>query len=146
MPPPVSPAPLEYGPSLTLADAKSIMAAAEDFAVAGHLCVIIAIVDSAAQLVLLQRLDQAQYGSIPVAIAKAQTAVKFKRPTKAFEDAVAGGGIGLRVLSIDGLCAIDGGLPLLRDGKVVGAIGVSGMAPVQDAQVAAVGVAAFSGP
>lgn len=117
------------------------MACAEAVAADHHLAVIIAIVDSAAQLVMLQRLDHAQFGSIPVAVAKAETAVKFKRPTKAFEDALAGGALGQRLLAIPGLCAIDGGLPLLVGGKIVGAIGVAGMLPTQDAQVAAAGAA-----
>lgn len=139
----VAASPLEYGPPITLSAAKQVMASAEAAATANHLAVIIAIVDSAAQLVMLQRLDHAQFGSIPVAVAKAESAVKFKRPTKIFEDAIAAGGLGLRLLSVNGVCTIDGGIPLLADGKIVGAIGVAGMTPQQDAQVAAAGVARF---
>lgn len=134
---------VEYGPPISLADAKIAVAAAEREAVANSFAAIIAVVDSGAQLVLLERLDHAQLGSIPVAIAKAETAVRFKRPTKAFEDALAQGGVNLRLLSLPGIAAVDGGIPLLSDGKIVGAIGVSGLLPQQDAQIAAAGAAAF---
>ncbi len=134
---------IQYGSPILLADAKLVVAAAEQEALANDLAVIIAVVDSAAQLVLLQRLDHAQFGSVAVAIAKAETAVRFKRPTKAFEDALSQGGVNLRLLTLSGITAIDGGIPLLRDGKLVGAIGVSGMLPHQDAQVALAGVNAY---
>lgn len=134
---------IEYGLPISLADAKIVVAAAEREAVANGFAPIIAVVDSAAQLVLLERLDHAQFGSIPVAISKGETAVRFKRPTKAFEDALAQGGVNLRLLSLPGVTAVDGGLPLVKDGKIVGAIGVSGLLPQQDAQVAAAGAAAF---
>ncbi len=110
---------------------------------ANGLAVIIAVVDSAAQLVLLERLDHAQFGSVPVAISKAETAVRFKRPTKAFEDALSQGGIHLRLLTVPEAAAIDGGIPLLRGGRIVGAIGVAGMLPQQDAQVASAGAEAY---
>ncbi len=138
-----SPNVLQYGSPLLIADAKRIMAAAEREATTHGLAVIIAVVDSAAQLVLLERLDHAQFGSVAVAIGKAETAVKFKRPTKVLEDALAQSGMGLRLLTVPGAVAIDGGIPLVRDGKIVGAIGVAGMTPQQDAQVAAAGLAAF---
>jgi uncharacterized protein GlcG (DUF336 family) len=134
---------IEYGAPINLELSKAVMAAAEAEALAHGLPMVIAIVDSGANLKLLQRLDHAQFGSIPVAIGKAETAVKFKRPTQAFEEALAGGGVGLRVLSIDGLVAIDGGLPLILDGKIIGGIGVSGMQPQQDGQVAAAGARAL---
>ena len=134
---------IQYGLPLSLADAKTIVAAAEREAVANDMQVIIAIVDSAAQLVLLHRLDHAQFGSIDVAISKAQTAVRFKRPTKAVQDAIAQGGLALRMLTIPNICGIEGGIPLLKDGKIVGAIGVSGMLAQQDTQVAEAGAAAY---
>jgi len=136
---------IQYGLPLSLADAKTIVAAAEREAVANDMQVIIAIVDSAAQLVLLHRLDHAQFGSIDVAISKAQTAVRFKRPTKAVQDAIAQGGLALRMLTIPNICGIEGGIPLLKDGKIVGAIGVSGMLAQQDTQVAEAGAAAYHG-
>jgi glc operon protein GlcG len=134
---------LQYGAPIGLADAKRILAAAEQVATANGFAAIIAVVDSAAELVMLQRMDHGQYGSIDVAIAKARTAVRFKRPTKAIEDALAQGGVGLRLLSIADACAIEGGIPLIRDGKIIGAIGVSGMLAQQDGQIAAAGVAAL---
>lgn len=134
---------IQYGSPISLAEAKRVVAGAEREAVANGLAVIIVVVDSAAQLVLLERLDHAQFGSIPVAISKAETAVRFKRPTKAVEDALAQGGLSLRLLTVPNISAIDGGIPLLRDGKIVGAIGVAGMAPSQDAQVAQAGALAL---
>lgn len=126
-----------------MADARLVVEAAEREAMENGLAVIIAVVDSAAQLVLLERLDHAQFGSIAVAIAKAETAVRFKRPTKGFEDALAQGNVHLRLLTVPGIAAIDGGIPLLRDGRIVGAIGVAGMLPQQDAQVAQAGSDAY---
>jgi glc operon protein GlcG len=136
---------IQYGSPISLAEAKIVVAAAEREAVGNGLAVIIAVVDSAAQLVLLERLNHAQYGSIDVAVSKAETAVRFKRPTKAVEDALAQGGLALRLLTVPNISAIDGGIPLLEDGKIVGAIGVAGMLPSQDAQVAQAGVLAFQG-
>jgi glc operon protein GlcG len=134
---------IHYGAPISLADAKVVVAAAEREAIANGFAVIIAVVDSAAQLVLLERLDHAQLGSVAVAISKAETAVRFKRPTKAFEDALSKGELNLRLLTLPGITAVDGGIPLLRDGKIVGAIGVSGMLPQQDAQVASAGAGAY---
>ena len=98
----------------------------------------IAIVDSGGNLVMLHRLDNAQLSSIRIAEAKARTAVEFRRPTKALEDAVAGGGVGLRVLTF-GASVAEGGVLIVTDGKIVGGIGVSGAASQQDAQVAMAG-------
>jgi uncharacterized protein GlcG (DUF336 family) len=106
----------------------------------------IAIVDSTGHLVLFHRLDQAQHGSIAIAIAKAETAVNFRRPTKLLEDAIAAGGLGLRLLSVPAITALEGGLPLIQEGLVVGAIGVSGMQATQDGQVARAGAAALDNP
>jgi glc operon protein GlcG len=132
-----------YGSPITLADAKRVVAAAEREALVNELGVIIAVVDSSAQLVLLERLDHAQFGSIQVAIAKAETAVSFKRPTKAFEEALAQGGANLRLITAPGIIAIEGGIPLMKKGQIVGAIGVSGAQPQQDGQVAQAGAAAY---
>lgn len=136
---------LQYGAPLSLEEARRVLAAAESAARAQGWPMVIAVVDSAAALVALSRMDHAQLGSLPVAQAKAQTAVRFKRPSKVFEDAVAAGGLNLRLLSMDQMCTLDGGLPLLREGRVVGAIGVSGMQSTQDAEVAAAGAAALCG-
>ena len=125
----------------SIAAAKKAMAAAEAEAVKNGWSVAIAIVDSGANLVMLQRLDNAQLSSVRIAEAKARTAAEFRRPTKAFEDAVAGGGIGLRVLTFEASVA-EGGVPIVAGGKVVGAIGVSGVQSHQDAQTAMAGAAA----
>ena len=137
--------PLPYGAPIALAAARAVMAAAEAEALANQWPMVIAIVDSGGNLVMLHKLDQAQIGSIAIAQGKAETAANFRRPTKVFEDSVAAGGLGLRVLSMHNVTALEGGLPLVVDGLVVGAIGVSGMRSTQDAQVAAAGANALQG-
>jgi uncharacterized protein GlcG (DUF336 family) len=129
----------KYGAPISLEVAKRVMVAAEQEALANHWPMVIAIVECGGNLVMLHALDHAQHGSVAVARHKAETAVNFKRPTKMFEEAVSGGGLGLRFLSVGGICALEGGLPLLVDGQVVGGIGVSGMNATQDGQVAAAG-------
>lgn len=119
------------------------MAAAEHEASRAGWPMVIAIVDSTGHLVMLHRLDQAQYGSIAIAQQKAETALNFRRSTKVFEDAVAAGGLGLRLLATENLLPLEGGLPLLVNGAVVGAIGASGMQSWQDAQVASAGAKAL---
>jgi uncharacterized protein GlcG (DUF336 family) len=137
--PPTTP----YGEPLSLSAAKKAMAAAEAEAIRNRWGVSIAIVDAGGNLVLLQRLDNAQLASMRLAEAKARTSVEFRRPTKALEDAVAGGGVGLRVLTF-GACVAEGGVPIIAGGKIVGAIGVSGVASHQDAQVAQAGADAVA--
>ena len=131
-----------YGPPIGIADAKKAMAAAEAEAVKNGWGVAIAIVDSGANLVMLHRLDNAQLSSVRIAEQKARTAAEFRRPTKVFEDAVAGGGVGLRVLTF-GASVAEGGVPIVAGGKVIGAIGVSGAQSHQDAQVARAGADAL---
>lgn len=146
--PPSTPAagnrPPSYGPPISLAAAKKVMAAAEAEGQRRDWPVVIAVVDSTAHLVMLHKMDQAQLGSVAVAQAKAETAVRFRRPTKAFEDLIAEGGAGLRMLAIPGAVSVEGGLPLMVGGQVVGAIGVSGMQSRQDAIVAQAGVSALA--
>jgi uncharacterized protein GlcG (DUF336 family) len=132
-----------YGAPITLQRAKQVARAAEDEAVRQGWPMVIAIVDSGGNLVLQHRLDQAQHGSVEVARQKAETAVRFRRSTKLFEDALAQGGLHLRLLGMTNLTPLDGGIPLVLDDKVVGAIGVSGMQSTQDAQVAQAGAAAL---
>ena len=127
-----------YGAPITIDAAKKVMAAAEAEAGKNDWGVAIAIVDSGANLVMLHRLDNAQLSSTRIAEAKARTAAEFRRPTKVFEDAVAGGGVGLRVLTF-GASVAEGGVPIVSGGKVIGAIGVSGVQSHQDAQVAQAG-------
>jgi len=135
--------PPRYGAPLPLDAAKRVMDAAEVAATANGWPMVIAIVDSGGHLVALHKLDDAQYGSIAVAQSKAETALNFKRPTKTFATTLAANGPGLRLLTLPGICAVDGGLPLLVDGRIVGAIGVSGMSSEQDALVAAAGAKAL---
>jgi glc operon protein GlcG len=127
-----------YGAPISIEAAKKVMSAAEAEATKNNWGVAIAIVDSGANLVMLHRLDNAQLSSVRIAEHKARTAAEFRRPTKVFEDAVAGGGVGLRVLTF-GASVAEGGVPIVSGGKVVGAIGVSGVQSHQDAQVAQTG-------
>jgi glc operon protein GlcG len=136
---------LKYGLPISLGLAKQVASAAEAEATANGWPMVIAIMDTSAHLVVLHKLDHAQLGSVSIAQAKAETSVRFRRPTKVFEDALAAGGIGLRLLSTNNLCPLEGGLPLIQNGEVIGAIGVSGMQSTQDAQVAAAGAKVVNG-
>ena len=127
--------------SLTLATAKQIAAAAEAEAAANKFSMVIVIVDDGGNLMYLERMDEAQLASIQIAQGKAHTALAFKRPTKALEDAVAGGRNAL--ITLEGNVLIEGGIPLEADGKIIGAIGVSGGTAQQDGGVAKAGVDAF---
>jgi uncharacterized protein GlcG (DUF336 family) len=128
-----------YGAPITIDDAKKAAAPALAEAVKNHWTIAVAIVDPAGTLVYYEKMDNTQLGSARVAIDKARSAALFKRPTKAWQDALAAGGEGLRILAIEGAVPVEGGVPLLMDGKIVGAIGVSGMASSQDAQCAKAG-------
>ncbi len=132
-----------YGESISLEQAKKMLSAAEAFALKNQWTVVIAIVDTGGNLVLLEKIDNTQIGSIDIAIAKAKTANNFKRSTKVFEDAVTKGGVGLRVLNVPGMMPLEGGEPILLNGKVIGGIGVSGMASGQDEEVVNAGLAAL---
>ncbi len=136
--------PPEYGAPITLTVAKRVMQAAEAEAEANQWPMVIAILDSGGHLVMFHKRDHAQLGSIHVAQRKAETALSFKRPTKMLEDLLAGGGVAWRLLTPGNVCAMEGGIPLFVDGKIVGAIGVSGMQSGQDAQVAAAGAKALA--
>jgi uncharacterized protein GlcG (DUF336 family) len=130
-----------YGPSVTADQAKSVAAAAAAEARKNQWTMAIAVVDAAGDLVYFEKMDNTQVGSIEVAISKARSSARFKRPTKAFQDAVAAGGEGLRILSIDGAVAVEGGVPLIVGGRIVGAIGASGGSAQQDGAVAGAGAA-----
>jgi uncharacterized protein GlcG (DUF336 family) len=138
--PVLAPELLLYGEPISLDQAKAVMEAAEAEAAREGWPMVIAIVDSGANLVMLHRMDQAQLGSITVARQKAETALRFRRPTKAFQDALAEGGAALRLLGMTNVLPLEGGLPLISDGRIIGAIGVSGMHAGQDAQVARAGL------
>jgi len=133
-PPPPSPV-ISYGAPIGLEQAKKILAAAETFAIGKQYTVAVAIVDTGGNLVAFWKMDNTQIGSIEVAIGKAKTANNFKRPSKALEEALANGGTGLRVLSLP-VYPIEGGEPIFSaEGKIIGAIGVSGMTSGQDVEV-----------
>jgi uncharacterized protein GlcG (DUF336 family) len=127
--------------SLNLAVTKVIVAAAEKEATKNGWAMFIAVIDDGGVLTTVERMDDAQIGSLDVSIGKAQTSLKFKRPSKAFEELINGGRNSL--LGLPGVTPVEGGFPLMADGKVIGAIGVSGGTSAQDAQVAQAGVAAL---
>jgi len=118
--------PNPYGANINIEAAKKAAAPALAEARKNNWTMVVAIVDTAGDLVYYEKMDNAQLGSSKVAINKARSAVRFKRPTKAFQDALAAGGAGLRVLGLEGATPVEGGIPLVSDGKIVGAIGVSG--------------------
>lgn len=128
-------------PVLTLEDAKRIAAAAEFEAQRNNWRVVIAIVDDGGHLLYLQRNHDTQWGSVETAIAKAHHAIAFKRPSKTSEDAVLSGR--LIHLALPGVIPAEGGVPLLIEGVVVGALGVSGVRSSEDGQIAAAGLAAL---
>jgi glc operon protein GlcG len=132
-----------YGSPITLEQAKKVIAAAEAEAQKNNWPVVITVVDPGGHAVAMHRLDNTQLGSIAVAEDKARSSILYRRPTKAFEDAVASGGIGLRVLALRGASPVDGGVLIFLDGKVVGAVGVSGVTAAQDGQIANAGAAAL---
>ena len=131
--------PNPYGAPVSLENAKKAAAAAVAEARKNNWTMAVAITDAAGDLVYFEKMDGTQTGSVNVALGKARSAVLFKRPSKVFQDIVAGGGGGLRILGLEGAVPIDGGLPLVMDGKIVGAIGLSGGTSDQDGQVAKAG-------
>jgi len=134
----------QYGPDLDLTTAKKIMVAAEAEAKQKGWPVAIAIVDTHGLLLLFQRLDQTQHGSVEVAIAKARTAALFRRESKVFEDMLAQGGANLKVLKLPDALGVEGGLPIIVAGKIVGGIGVSGVKSSEDAEVGRAGLKALA--
>ncbi len=142
--PPASTYAIPIGPSIGLDAAKKAAAAASAEARKNGWFMAIAVVDPAGTQVYFEKADTTQLGSAVVAIDKARSAALFKRPTKAFEEAVAKGGAGVRILGLTGAVPLEGGLPLMVDGKLVGAIGVSGDLSEHDGQCAAAGVAALA--
>jgi glc operon protein GlcG len=135
--------PPPYGQPIGIEQAKKAMTAAEAEARKNNWQVVIAVVDTGGHLVMLQRLD-AQNASVDIAIGKASTAVNFRRPTKALEDSLAPGGSALRILAVRGATPLQGGLPIVVDGKIIGGIGVSGVQAAQDEVVAKAGADALA--
>ena len=142
-PAPAQTVPPPYGPPIGIENARKVMAAAEAEASKNNWAVVIAIIDSGGHVVMMHRYDNVQLSSIEISQGKAKTALMFKRPTKVLDDAISSGGSGLRFLSLKDIVPLEGGLPLVLDGKIVGAIGVSGVLSAQDAQIARAGVDAL---
>jgi glc operon protein GlcG len=135
--------PNPYGAPISLEDAKKAAAPALAEAAKNHWAMAVAIVDPSGNLVYYEKMDATQIGSANVAIDKARSAALFKRPTKTYQDALAAGGDGMRILRLQGAIPIEGGVPLLVDGKIAGAIGVSGGTAAQDGQCANAGAGAL---
>ena len=135
---------MSYGAPISLENAKKVAAAAMAEVRKNNWTMAVAIVDPAGDLVYFEKMDDTQVASTIVCQDKARSAARFKRPTKAFQDMLAAGGEGVRVLRINGAVPVDGGLPITMGGKVVGAIGMSGGTSAQDGQCAKAGVDAVS--
>jgi len=131
--------PNPYGMSVNGENARKAAAAALAEARKNNWTMAAAIVDTAGDLVFFEKVDGTQAASTLIAVDKARSAVRFKRPTKALQDVLAAGGDGLRLLALQGAVPVEGGIPLLMDGKIVGAIGVSGGTSAQDGQCAKAG-------
>jgi uncharacterized protein GlcG (DUF336 family) len=138
-PPPPPPPTTPYGAPIGLAQAKRVMATAEAEATRNGWSMVIVIMDSADHIVMQEKLDNTQYSALAGAEDKARSALHFRRPTKDLEDVLARGGIGLRYLAFRGAMPVEGGVPILVDGKIAGSIGVGGGTSVQDGQVAKAG-------
>ena len=136
-------APIPYGEPISLELANKVIAAAAVEAKKNNWPVAISVVDGSGFLVAFQRLDNTQLGSVEVALEKAKTSALFRRPTKVFEDLVATGGANAKILKLPGAVPIEGGLPIVHGGKIIGAIGVSGVKSIEDGQVAAAGLEAL---
>jgi glc operon protein GlcG len=136
--------PNPYGPPISVDTAKKAAAAALAEARKNNWNMAVAVVDPNGTLVYYEKMDNTQIGSADVSIAKARSAAKFKRPTKAFQDALAAGGVGLRILGLEGAVPLEGGIPIVLDGKIVGAIGVSGDTSDHDGVCATAGVSALA--
>ena len=134
----------QYGTSINLEMARKVIAAAGVDSRRQNLPMAIAVVDTAGQLVAFERMDNTQTASIGVSQDKAVSAAMYRRPTKVFQDVLAAGGVGLRVLTLRGANAVEGGLPVIVDGKIIGAVGVSGGTSDQDGVVAKAGVDALA--
>ena len=137
-------APQLYGSNIALEAAKRVAAPALAEAERNNWAMAVAVVDTAGDLVYFERMDATQAGSVTVAVDKARSAARFKRPTKAFQDMLAAGGEGLRVFRITGAVPVEGGVPIVIDGRIVGAIGVSGGTSAQDGQCARAAVESMS--
>ena len=140
--PAAAPANIPYGSPISADAAKKIAAAAIAEARKNNWAMAVAVVDPAGYLVYFERMPDTQLGSVQISIEKAKSAALFRRPTKSFQDTVAAGGQGLRILGLTGAVPVEGGIPLIVDGKLIGAIGASGGSSDQDGRTATAGAAA----
>jgi glc operon protein GlcG len=140
-PPPAGPAPVPYGTPITLEQAKKVAAGAEAEAKKNNWNMTIAIAEPSGSLVYLQKMDGAPYASVNVAPDKARSAAMYRNPTKAFEDRLAAGQS--YILTLRGAMPVEGGLPIVVDGRMIGAIGVSGGSAQQDGIAAKAGAEAL---
>jgi glc operon protein GlcG len=133
----------QYGNNITLEQARKVAAGADAEAKKRGWPMAIAVVDTAGNLVYFQRAENTQTASMQVAQDKAVSAAIYRRPTKVFQDAVAGGGAGVRFIGLRGANMVEGGVPLTVDGKIIGALGISGMSSAEDGEIAKAGVDAL---
>jgi glc operon protein GlcG len=136
-------APLPYGAPVSLDNAKKAAGAAAAEARKNGWFMGIAVVDPSGDLIYFERMDNTQVGSVRIALRKAETAARFKRPSKVFQDLLAKGDSFTYLLGLEGAMPVQGGLPIVMDGKIVGAIGVSGATGDQDSQCAQAGLEAL---
>ncbi len=134
----------QYGANISNEQAHKVLAGALADARKQNIPMAVAIVDTAGNLVAFDRMDNTQNGSVMVSQDKAVSAALYRRSTKVFQDALAGGGAGLRILTLRGANAVEGGLPIVVDGKIIGAVGVSGGSAEQDGVVAKAGLDALA--
>ena len=137
-----APPPVPYGPSINIEMSKKVAAAAVAEARRAGFTMAIAIVDPAGDMIYFEKMDNTQAASVAIALDKARSSARFKRPTKAMQDILAAGGEGMRFLALQGAIPVEGGIPIMMDGKIVGAIGASGGSAEQDGQTARAGAAA----
>lgn len=135
--------PIEYGPTVTLDQARKAADAALTEAKKNNWLMAVAVVGPTGDLVYFAKMDNTQYQAIPLAQHKARAAAVFKRPTKAFEERVSAGGAGIASMTLDGMIASEGGVLIVAEGKIIGAIGASGGSGAQDAVVSTAGINAI---
>jgi glc operon protein GlcG len=135
-----------YGYSIGIESAKRAASSALVEAQRNGWTMAVAIVDIAGELIYFEKMDDTQHGSVKIAVAKARSAALFKRPTKAFQDALTATPDGLRILGLEGAVPVEGGVPLIVSDRIVGAIGLSGGTSPQDGQCAKAGVDAIARP
>ena len=139
----VPPANVPYGISISPENAKKVAAAAIAEARKNNWAMAVAVVDTGGYLVYFERMPDTQLGSVQISIEKAKSAALFRRPTKSFQDTLAGGGDGLRMLGLTGAVPVAGGIPIIVDGKLIGAVGASGGSSDQDNHTAEAGAASL---